>query len=127
MIKKKLNEILKNHRLWLSDAGGVRANLRHADLRHANLRHADLHNADLRHANGFDIQYLRNIRCQFFVGFSKKWQIITIGCVTHSVLEWMSYIESNEDFYLPMCNNKESHDECIEVICEGIEYKEKEI
>ena len=77
MTTEKLNEILKQHTLWLINApNGERANLRYAnmgdadlrdanlsasdlrdtylrnaDLRDANLRFADLRNADLRDAN----------------------------------------------------------------------------
>jgi hypothetical protein len=57
----KLNEILKNHKLWLNGEGGECANLRGADLRYANLYNidlrcanlnsADLNSADLRCAN----------------------------------------------------------------------------
>ena len=43
--------VLKNHKKWLSDIGGERANLRYADLRSANLRYANLRSANLRDAN----------------------------------------------------------------------------
>jgi hypothetical protein len=52
-----LNEILRNHALWLNDeSGGDRAQLRfaklsYADLRGANLRYANLGYADLRGAD----------------------------------------------------------------------------
>ena len=51
-----LNEILENHKLWLENKGGIRANLRDADLhcadlQGADLRDADLHGADLRGAD----------------------------------------------------------------------------
>ena len=52
MEKEKLKEILEKHKLWLNGKdGGVRANLRDADLSGANLRDADLRNANLRNAN----------------------------------------------------------------------------
>ena len=52
MTKEELSEIMRLHAKWLSDEpGGVRANLRRADLRDANLRDADLSRADLRDAN----------------------------------------------------------------------------
>ena len=56
MEREKLDKILENHKLWLNDKGGERADLRGADLRYAdlrgaNLRYADLYNADLRGAN----------------------------------------------------------------------------
>ena len=47
-----LKMILDKHHKWLkNEPGGVRANLRCADLRDANLRCADLSGADLRDAN----------------------------------------------------------------------------
>ena len=57
MTKEEIKEVLRLHQLWLnSDMGGVRANLRCANLRSAdlscaNLRSADLSCADLRYAN----------------------------------------------------------------------------
>ena len=57
MEQKKLDEILRLHKLWLEGKeGGERANLRgadlqDADLRGANLWSADLWGADLRGAN----------------------------------------------------------------------------
>lgn len=59
MDKNELRVILDKHILWVRDEkGGVRANLRRADLRGADLREADLQGADLRDA---DLQgaYLR--------------------------------------------------------------------
>ncbi len=54
----ELKTILEQHKLWLEDEGGARANLRWAylrgaDLQRANLRGADLRGADLR---GADLQ-----------------------------------------------------------------------
>ena len=49
---KSLEEILKLHEMWLNDEeGGVRAELRDANLQYANLRNADLQGANLRGAN----------------------------------------------------------------------------
>ena len=70
----ELKTILEQHKLWLEDNGGERADLRGADLqganlrwanlRKVNLRNADLQGADLRGANlqgadlrGADIDY----------------------------------------------------------------------
>ena len=47
MEKAKLDEILANHKKWLEENGGERANLRFADLNVADLSGADLRNADL--------------------------------------------------------------------------------
>ena len=51
MNKEELRAVLENHRKWLEDDGGERANLRDADLRGANLRFSDLENADLSGAD----------------------------------------------------------------------------
>ena len=52
MEPKKLNQILKDHELWLLDpTKGKRANLCNANLRYADLSNADLYRADLRYAN----------------------------------------------------------------------------
>ena len=48
MTKEKLSEILSLHAKWLRDEpGGIRANLRDADLSGANLIGANLRDADL--------------------------------------------------------------------------------
>ena len=56
MDETTLNKILKDHKAWLEDMGGERADLRKADLYGANLREADLRGAylcgaDLRKAD----------------------------------------------------------------------------
>lgn len=51
MEQSKLNEILANHKLWLGDNGGERANLTEADLTRADLTRADLTEAYLTGAN----------------------------------------------------------------------------
>lgn len=65
MTKNELNKILKNHKLWLNNEGGERADLNGADLRYVNLKgvdlrytnlsSADLRYADLRYANLYDV------------------------------------------------------------------------
>ena len=59
MEREKLDKILENHKLWLNDKGGERADLRYADLRYADLRYADLRGVDLRHADlrGANLRY----------------------------------------------------------------------
>ena len=64
MEREKLDKILENHKLWLNDKGGERAdlsdtNLTTADLRGADLRNANLYGADLRGADLSDAN-LRN-------------------------------------------------------------------
>ena len=55
MNNNELQEILKNHILWLKENGGERADLTDIDLRHANLRDANLRDANLRGADLSDI------------------------------------------------------------------------
>jgi len=47
MNSNKLQKILDNHKLWLHNDGGERADLRKADLRKADLQWADLQWANL--------------------------------------------------------------------------------
>ena len=51
MTAEKLAEILENHKKWLANDGGFRADLRWANLIEANLSEANLSEADLRWAN----------------------------------------------------------------------------
>ncbi len=47
----ELQSILEQHKKWLNDDGGERADLSDANLSNANLRYADLSDADLSNAN----------------------------------------------------------------------------
>ena len=51
MTAEKLADILENHRKWMRNEGGCRANLRWADLSRADLSGANLSRADLIGAN----------------------------------------------------------------------------
>jgi hypothetical protein len=51
MTHEQLTEILNNHKLWLDDLGGQKADLSYADLSEADLSGACLYGADLRRAN----------------------------------------------------------------------------
>lgn len=56
MKKETLAEIVERHKKWLNDEnGGIRANLRNADLSWANLRNANLRNANLSGADLRDV------------------------------------------------------------------------
>jgi uncharacterized protein YjbI with pentapeptide repeats len=59
----KLTKILAEHKKWLDDRGGKRADLSNADLTHADLTYANLRRANLTGANlrGADLRdaYLR--------------------------------------------------------------------
>jgi hypothetical protein len=56
---ENLNEVLEDHKKWISGTGGKKADLRGADLRGADLRGADLREADLSGANlrGADLHW----------------------------------------------------------------------
>jgi len=51
MDASEINKILNDHKLWVCENGGEKADLRGADLCGADLRGADLCEADLREAN----------------------------------------------------------------------------
>jgi len=51
MEQSELNKILENHKKWLNNKGGERADLREADLREADLQKANLRGANLRGAD----------------------------------------------------------------------------
>lgn len=51
MTKKQLNKILENHKLWINNEGGKRADLQGANLQGADLRSANLQGAYLQYAN----------------------------------------------------------------------------
>lgn len=68
----KLNKILSNHKLWLTDKpNGIRADLKGADLKGANLSGADLKYANLYGANLYDADlygadlYGANLGCAY--------------------------------------------------------------
>ena len=51
MNKTELNLILENHKLWLNDDGGERANLSGSDLSYSDLSGSDLSGSDLSGSN----------------------------------------------------------------------------
>ena len=59
MNKNELDLILEQHRLWLNNDGGKRANLGYANLSGANLSYANLSDANLSYAilSGADLSY----------------------------------------------------------------------
>ena len=61
MTQEEFNAILENHKKWLEENGGERANLKGADLCGADLRGADLRDANLRGANLYGAN-LRGVR-----------------------------------------------------------------
>jgi len=77
MSTDELKTILEQHKLWLEDNGGERANLRGADLQGANLQGANLQGADLRWANlrGADLRWA-NLR-----GADLRWANLDYSCL----------------------------------------------
>ena len=53
---RELEIILENHKKWLTNEGGKRANLSYAELSYANLSGANLSGANLRGATYSNIQ-----------------------------------------------------------------------
>jgi hypothetical protein len=51
MNSNELQKILDNHKLWINEEGGERADLQEADLRWANLQRANLRWANLQRAD----------------------------------------------------------------------------
>ena len=82
MTQEKLNEVLKQHKLWLEDSSeGIRANLRGANLEDANLRGADLRGADLKvYQSGKYTAYIQKERTR-------------IGCKYYSNEEWKKFTD----------------------------------
>jgi len=54
--------------------------------------------------------------CAFNVTASKKDDYIRVGCRSHSLLEWQSYIESEEWTYLQSFKNELEHEKCLLII-----------
>ena len=132
----ELTEILKLHRMWLSDEeNGKRANLRYANLRgadlgDANLRGADLSNANLSQSNllhvyGVETFSVDNIgtyrgRATFIPKFNK----VFAGC-------WTGTLEAFKEKGLEMNEGNEKQTRLIELAyeyfkacAEGIEVDE---
>ena len=119
MNKTELNLILENHKLWLNDDGGERANLRgsdlsYSDLNGSNLRGSDLRGSDLSYSdlNGSDLSYsdlrgsdLSNIRIESVIGnrseikslqidtydISYTDKVMQIGCESHDIKDWWEF------------------------------------
>ena len=112
-----LKEKLALHKKWLNkDKGGMRLELRYADLSGAdlsgaNLRSADLSGADLRYADliGAD---LSGANLRYCIGNSKEVKslqigtylisytkdILNIGCQSHTLDEWKNFTDAEIEF-----------------------------
>ena len=102
--EEELQFVLDNHKKWLNDNNGLRANLSDANLSDANLYGADLCGADLRDANlcGADLRdanllgltgNLRHIKSlqteTYYITYTSK--VIQIGCQRHTIEEWKKF------------------------------------
>lgn len=114
-----IKEVLEQHKLWLEDKGGTRAdlryaNLRRADLSDANLRRANISNADLNDANlsyanlsdanlwGADLKdanlwgaigngkEIQTIQTRYYTINMTK-DFMQIGCEQHTYSEWFNF------------------------------------
>lgn len=79
--KEQLNEILENHKLWLNDDGGSRA-----ELRDANLSGANLFGANLSGASG-NMSELKSIFIETYP-ITYTSEILQIGCQKHKIEDW---------------------------------------
>jgi len=93
MNKKELQQILEEHKKWLSNtttgkrADLMGADLRGADLESANLRCADLRGADLRGADLSHTCVVGFQLCRWF-GFMHG-DYVKIGCEGHPLCYWL--------------------------------------
>lgn len=89
--RDKLAEILENHKKWINNEdGGVRADLRGANLRGADLRGADLYRANLCEAN----LYRANL-CEANLYGSKNTPYIPIACPDTGAFVGWKKVRSN--------------------------------
>lgn len=97
MNQKELNDILIEHKKWLCDQGGKRANLRGVNLYGADLREANLREADLR---GVNLEYCEDVLSftggkHLLVYFKhEETYYFKIGCITKTCAEWLSEFET---------------------------------
>lgn len=86
MEQNELNKILENHRLWLADEGGVRADLRWANLGWANLAKVDIINAvgNMREIKSLQVD-------TYFVAYTSE--VMAIGCEQHTLAEWWAFTD----------------------------------
>lgn len=96
MTQEELNKILDAHKKWLNgEGGGVRANLRWADLQEANLRRANLRNTNLRRAKlDFDVIQCSGIGSERrMTTYIPKDNLILCGCFNGTLEEFEAKIK----------------------------------
>jgi hypothetical protein len=109
MTRSELNHTLEQHRLWLDDNGGKRADLRRAELWRVNLNRADLTRADLTRADlrGADLTRadLTGANLWGCIGNMREvkslhidtWPVtytadtLQIGCQRHPISKWRKW------------------------------------
>lgn len=77
--QEQLNEILENHRLWLNNEGGSRADLRGAILNDANLNGAS-----------GNMDQLKSILIETYP-ITYTSEILQIGCQKHKIEDWWNF------------------------------------
>ena len=91
MTAEKLAEILENHKKWLANDGGSRANLSRANLSGADLRWADLSDADLSEANLSGA----NLSRANLSGADLRWADLSGANLSEADLRWADLSEAD--------------------------------
>ncbi len=112
MTSSELSEIINNHKEWLENGKGHRANLRGANLECANLECANLEGANLRGANlegaNLECANLRGANLECATGNMKQVKSVIIetypvvytqshlqiGCEIHEIQEWWQFSDN---------------------------------
>ena len=99
--QKELNEILKDHKLWLEGKGGKCANLSDVDLRYTNLNNSDLRYVNLRGADlsGADLRCTNlsnaNLTCANLGGANLTCANLSSAYLEYADLKYADLIDSN--------------------------------
>ena len=104
MTENEIKEILENHKKWLNEDGGKKADLKGANLKGANLSYADLSYANLSYANlrganlnCADLRYcigngkeIKSLQIgTYLISYTKD--ILNIGCQSYTLDEWKAF------------------------------------
>ena len=87
----ELKDILDEHRAWLLNRGGRRADLRGAVLSRADLRGAVLSRADLMDASG-NRSEIKAVDCDTYC-VTYTADRLQIGCQNHPIADWWAFDE----------------------------------
>ena len=90
MDKDQLEEILEQHRKWLSGEEGESADLRGANLSGANLSGSNLSGADLNHCSG-NRQEIKSLFVSEAYPITYTAEYLQIGCQRHAIADWWEF------------------------------------